>query len=396
MYFSRKAKIKQNETGGFNVMKKLVALFLALVLVLSLAGCGATTTSSDTSTATTAPTTTTTTAPTTTDGKLIGVAMPTQSLQRWNQDGTNMKSQLEAKGYKVDLQYANNDVNTQLQQLENMITKGCKVLVIASIDGAALTDVLKKAADNQVKVIAYDRLIMKTPNVDYYATFDNFKVGVIQGQYIETKLGLKDGKGPFNIELFGGSPDDNNATYFFNGAMSILQPYIDSKKLVVVSGQTEFTKIAIPGWDTSKAQARMDNLITANYASGKKLDVVLSPNDSLAIGVVGSLKNAGYGSADKPYPVITGQDCDKPNVKAMINKQQSMSIFKDTRTLASKVVEMVDAILQGKEAPTNDTKTYNNGSKIVPSFLCDPVYADADNYKKILIDSGYYKESDLQ
>lgn len=366
-------------------MKKVFATILAAALTLSMFGCGNKATNGTSGTSGSAS-----------NEKLIGVAMPTQSLQRWNQDGDNMKKQLEGKGYKVDLQYANNDVNIQVQQLENMITKGCKVLVIASIDGSALTDVLKKAADNKVKVVAYDRLIMKSANVDYYATFDNFKVGVIQGQYIETKLGLKDGKGPFNMEVFGGSPDDNNATFFYNGAMSILKPYIDNGKLVVVSGQKDFNTVAISGWDSSKAQARMDNLITANYANGKKLDVVLSPNDSLAIGVVASLKNAGFGSADKPYPVLTGQDCDKPNVKAMKAGQQSMSIFKDTRTLATKVVEMVDAVLQGKDAPTNDTKTYNNGVKVVPSFLCDPVYADAQNYKQILIDSGYYKESDLQ
>lgn len=355
-------------------MKKVLISLLAGVLTLGLVGCGQKTTNQ----------------------KLIGVAMPTQSLQRWNQDGANMKSQLEAKGYKVELQYANNDVNTQTQQIDNMVTKGCKVIVIASVDGSAISDSLKKAADNNVKVIAYDRLIMKTKNVDYYATFDNFKVGVIQGQYIETKLGLKDGKGPFNIELFAGSPDDNNATFFFNGAMSILKPYIDNGKLVVVSGQKDFTKIAIQGWDSAKAQSRMDNLITANYAGGKKLDVVLSPNDSLAIGIIASLKNVGYGSASKPYPIITGQDCDKPNVLALINNQQSMSIFKDTRTLAAKVVDMVDALLQGKKADVNDTKTYDNGTKVVPSFLCDPVYADSSNYKKILVESGYYKEADLK
>jgi putative multiple sugar transport system substrate-binding protein len=330
------------------------------------------------------------------DDKLIGVAMPTQSLQRWNQDGANMKKELEAKGYKVDLQYANDNVNTQLQQLENMVTKGCSVLVIASIDGSAISEPLKKAAENGITIIAYDRLIMDTEHVDYYATFDNFKVGVIQGQYIEEKLGLKDGKGPYNIELFAGSPDDNNATFFNKGAMSILQPYIDNGQLVVPSGQTEFTTIAISGWKSETAQARMDNLITANYASGTKLDAVLSPNDSLALGISTSLKNAGYGSADKPYPIITGQDCDKPNVKLMINDQQSMSIFKDTRTLANKVVEMVDAVLQGKEAPINDTETYDNNIKKVPSFLCDPVYADKNNYKELLIDSGYYTEDDLK
>lgn len=378
-------------------MKKVISLILMLALAFSAAACGSSSDSTTPAGTSTASATDSAKTPDTSGGSnLIGVAMPTQSLQRWIEDGANMKKTLEEKGYKVDLQYANNDVNTQIQQLENMITKGCKVLVIASIDGSALSDVLKKAADNKVKVIAYDRLIMKSENVDYYATFDNFKVGVIQGQYIEQKMGLKDGKGPFNIELFGGSPDDNNATFFFNGAMSVLQPYIDSGKLVIPSGQKDFKKIAIPGWDSAKSQARMDNLVTANYAGGKKLDIVLSPNDSLAIGVIASLKNSGYGSSDKSYPVITGQDCDKPNVKAMINGQQSMSIFKDTRTLASKVVEMVDAILQGKEAPVNDTKTYNNGIKVIPSFLCDPIYADKDSYKKILIDSGYYKEADLK
>jgi len=330
------------------------------------------------------------------EGMLIGVAMPTQSLQRWNQDGANMKALLEAKGYKVDLQFANNDINTQIQQLENMITKGCKVLVVASIDGSVLSDVLKKAHDNGIQVIAYDRLIMNTPNVDYYATFDNFKVGVIQGRYIEAALGLDKGKGPFNIELFAGSPDDNNAKFFFNGAMSILKPYIDKGKLVIPSGQKDFTVIAIQSWESAKAQARMDNLIAAKYTGKTVLDAILSPNDSLAIGIVASLKNAGYGTAKKAYPVLTGQDCDKANVKAMIAGQQSMSIFKDTRTLAAKVVEMVDAILQGKKAPVNDTTTYNNGVKIVPSFLCDPVYADKNNYRKLLIESGYYTEADLK
>ncbi|MCF0147194.1 MAG: sugar-binding protein [Clostridium sp.] len=364
-------------------IKKLIALTLTAALMTVTIGCNKTETGN-------------TGAETETKSSLIGVAMPTQSLQRWNQDGANMKSELEGKGYKVDLQYANNDVNTQVQQIENMITKGCNVLVIASIDGSSLTDVLSKAADNKIKVIAYDRLIMQSENVDYYATFDNFKVGVNQGQYIEEKLGLKDGKGPFNIELFAGAPDDNNATFFFEGAMSILKPYIDNGKLVVPSGQTKFTEVATQSWDSAKAQARMDNIITANYASDKKLDAILSSNDSVAIGVVASLQNAGYGSADKPYPILTGQDCDKPNVLAMINKQQSMSVFKDTRTLAKKVVEMVNALVDGKEAEVNDTKTYNNGAKVVPSFLCDPVNVTVDNYKEALIDSGYYKEADLK
>ncbi|MBM7582178.1 putative multiple sugar transport system substrate-binding protein [Caldicoprobacter guelmensis] len=365
-------------------MKKLIILVLAAAIMLSIAACGSPTSSNPSSGSS--------------EKKdiLIGIAMPTQSLQRWNQDGANLKAQLEAKGYKVDLQYANNDVNTQIQQIENMILKGSKVLVIASIDGSALTDVLKKAAENGIKVIAYDRLIMQSEHVDYYATFDNFKVGVIQGQYIEEKLGLKEGKGPYNIEIFAGSPDDNNATFFYNGAMSVLQPYIDNGQLVVVSGQKDFVTVAIPGWDSAKAQARMDNLITAYYAGGTKLDAILSPNDSLAIGIVASLKNNGYGTPDKPYPILTGQDCDKPNVIAMINGQQSMSVFKDTRVLAAKVVEMIDAMMQGKEVPVNDTKTYHNGVKVVPSYLCEPIYVDVNNYKEILLDSGYYTEADLK
>ena len=369
--------------------KKIMILAVVVLFIVSTAFVGI---GCKTATTTTTPAVTTAAAAT----GLIGVTMPTKSLQRWNQDGDNMKKQLEAKGYTVDLQYAENDVNTQLSQLENQITKGCKVLVIASIDGSALSEVLKKAADAKIKVIAYDRLIMNTADVDFYASFDNFQVGVLQGTYIETALGLKDGKGPFNIELFAGSPDDNNATLFNKGAMSIIQPYIDSGKLVVKSGQTDFTKIAIMSWKSETAQARMDNLITANYAGTTKLDVVLSPNDSLAIGIIAALDNVGYGTADKPYPIVTGQDCDKANVMAMIDGKQSMSVFKDTRTLAAKVVEMVDAILQGKEVPVNDTKTYNNTVKIVPSFLCTPVYADKNNYKQILIDSGYYTAADLQ
>jgi putative multiple sugar transport system substrate-binding protein len=277
-----------------------------------------------------------------------------------------------------------------------MITKGCKTLVIASIDGASMTNVLKTAKAKKVQVIAYDRLIMNTADVDYYATFDNFKVGAIQGKFIEDKLGLKTEKGPFNIELFVGSPDDNNAKLFNQGAMSVIQPFIDSGVLVVPSAQTAFTAIAIPNWNSGTAQARMDNLITANYAKGKKLDAILSPNDSIAIGVIASLKNNGYGTAKKPYPVLTGQDCDKPNVKAMIAGQQSMSVFKDTRTLAAKVVDMVDAIMAKKTVPVNDTATYNNGAKVVPSFLCEPVFADKGNYKALLLDTGYYTEADIQ
>ena len=322
--------------------------------------------------------------------------MPTQDLQRWSADAKNTEAALVKDGYKVEIQYANNDVSTQVQQCENMITKGCKVLIIASIDGSALSDVCKQAADAKVKVLAYDRMIMKTPNVDYFVSFDNFKIGVLQGEYIEKALQLKTASGPFNIELFAGSPSDNNATLFNNGAMSILQPYIDSGKLLVKSKQTKFEQIAIKDWETNIAQSRMDNLITSTYANGTKLDAVLSPNDSLAIGIMASLKSNGFGTASRPYPVLTGCDCDIANVKAIIAGQQTMSDFQDTRKLAQEAAEMTDAMLKGTTVPVNDTKSYNNGVKTVPSYLLTPIAVDKSNYKEALIDSGYYTADQLK
>lgn len=326
----------------------------------------------------------------------IGVSMPTQSLQRWNQDGANMKSQLEAAGYAVDLQYAgDNDIPTQVAQLENMIVGGCKVLVIAAIDGSSLTEVLKSAKEKKIPVIAYDRLIMNSDAVTYYATFDNYKVGTIQGTYIRDALKLDSTSGPYNIEMVTGDPGDNNVNFFFGGALSILKPYIDSGKLVVKSGQTTLAQCATPSWSTEESQKRFENIITSvGYGpKGVKLDAVLASNDSTAQGVTNALVGAGY--TKENFPILTGQDCDRPSVKNMLKGLQSMSIFKDTRTLASKVVDMVNAIMKGTSVDINDTKTYNNGTGIVPSFLCDPVFATVDNYKTLLIDSGYYKESEV-
>ena len=325
-------------------------------------------------------------------GGKVGVAMPTKDLQRWNQDGANMKEQLEAAGYEVDLQYAANDIATQVSQIENMINSGCKLLVIASIDGDSLGTVLEMAKEASIPVIAYDRLIMNSDAVSYYATFDNYMVGTIQGEYIKEKLDLDNADGPFNIELTTGDPGDNNARFFFGGAMDVLQPYVDAGKLVVKSGQTKFEEVATANWATDAAQARMDAIIAANYADGTKLDACLCSNDSTALGVANSLE-ANYTGE---WPIITGQDCDIASVKNILAGKQSMSIFKDTRTLASKVVEMVDAIMKGGEAPINDTETYDNGTGIIPSYLCEPVFADIDNYKELLIDSGYYTEADLQ
>src|SRR3974390_257457 len=329
------------------------------------------------------------------DKGAVGIAMPTKSSARWIDDGNNMVKALKARGYDADLQYAEDDIPNQLSQVENMVAKREKALGIAAIDGTTLSDVLKQAKANGITVIAYDRLIRDTPDVDYYATFDNFQVGVLQAQSIVDKLGLKDGKGPFNIELFGGSPDDNNAYFFYNGSMSVLKPYIDSGKLVVVSGQTGMGRVATLRWDGATAQARMDNLLSAFYGN-KRVDAVLSPYDGLSIGIISSLKGVGYGSADQPMPIISGQDAEVPSIKAMLRGEQYSTIFKDTRDLARVAAAMVDAALNSKEVEVNDTKTYNNGVKVVPSYLLKPVVVDKSNWEKVLIDSGYYKRSQFE
>ena len=326
---------------------------------------------------------------------LVAVSMPTKSSSRWIADGDNMVRSLKEKGYSADLQYAEDDIPNQLAQIENMLNKRPKVLVIAAIDGTTLSDVLQKAADRGVKVIAYDRLIRGTKNVDYYATFDNFQVGVLQANSIVDKLGLKQGKGPFNIELFGGSPDDNNAFFFYNGAMSVLKPYIDGGKLVVRSKQMGMDKIGTLRWDGAVAQARMDNLLSAYYGK-EKLHAVLSPYDGLSIGILSSLKGVGYCSSQQPCPVVSGQDAEIPSVKSILRGEQYSTVFKDTRQLASVTVAMIDALLSGKQPTVNDTKTYNNGAKIVPAYLLKPISVDASNWKTVLVDSGYYKEAQLK
>ncbi|VTU14474.1 multiple monosaccharide ABC transporter substrate-binding protein [Variovorax sp. RA8] len=325
----------------------------------------------------------------------IAISMPTKSSARWISDGSNMVKYFKEKGYKTDLQYADDDIPNQLAQIENMVTKGSKVLVIAAIDGSTLSDVLQKAADKGVKVIAYDRLIKGSKNVDYYATFDNFQVGVLQAQSIEKALDLKSGKGPFNIELFGGSPDDNNAFFFYNGAMSVLDPYIKSGKLVVRSKQMGMDKVGTLRWDGAVAQSRMDNLLSAYYTK-ERVDAVLSPYDGLSIGILSSLKGVGYGTPQQPMPVVSGQDAEVPSVKSILRKEQTSTVFKDTRELAKVTVAMVDAMLAGKTPEVNDTKTYNNGVKVVPSYLLKPVSVDASNWKPVLVDSGYYKESQVK
>ncbi|MFI6204907.1 multiple monosaccharide ABC transporter substrate-binding protein [Streptomyces sp. NPDC051041] len=333
-------------------------------------------------------------------GATIGIAMPTKSSERWIADGNNVKKHLESKGYETKLVYGEDDPDQQVSQIENLITQGVKALIVAAIDNKSLNNVLQQAKDADIPVISYDRLILGTQNVDYYASFDNEKVGELQGTYIVEKLGLKGGagsssKGPFNIELFAGSNDDNNTRYFFQGAMNVLQPYIDKKQLVVKSGQTQLNQVTTLRWDGGTAQKRMDDILTSSYKTDR-VDAVLSPYDGISIGILSALKSDDYGSKAKPLPIVTGQDAEVASVKSIVADEQSMTVYKDTRELAKVASNMVDALLNGKKPEVNDTKTYDNGAKVVPAYLLEPVAVDKSNYQKTVVDSGYIKESDLK
>ncbi|MFE9168082.1 multiple monosaccharide ABC transporter substrate-binding protein [Streptomyces kebangsaanensis] len=330
-----------------------------------------------------------------TKGATIGIAMPTKSSERWISDGNNVVKDLQAKGYKTELVFGEDNPGTQVSQIENLITQGVKGLIVAAIDNKSLNNVLQEAADADIPVIAYDRLILGTKNVDYYASFDNEKVGELQANYIVDKLGLKDGKGPFNIELFAGSNDDNNTKYFFNGAMSVLKPYLDSKKLVVGSGQTQLNQVTTLRWDGATAQRRMDDLLTSSYKSGR-VDAVLSPYDGISIGILSALKSDGYGSKSKPLPVLTGQDAELASVKSIIAGEQTQTVYKDLRKLAEVASAMVDDVLNDRKPEVNDTKTYENGAKTVPAYLLQPVSVDKTNYEEVLVRGGYYSDAELR
>ncbi|MFF1820756.1 multiple monosaccharide ABC transporter substrate-binding protein [Kribbella sp. NPDC058245] len=366
--------------------KRFVATVSGALLVLGLAACGGQGAGGTTDTASQQPADLT-----------IGVSMPTQTSERWIADGKSVKEKLEAKGYKVDLQYANDDIPTQSQQVDQMITQGADVLIVAAIDGTALSGQLQAAADKKIPVISYDRLIRGSQNVDFYVSFDNYKVGVAQGKSLLRGLGLEnaDGSkgtktGPFNIELFAGSLDDNNTQFFFQGAMDALKPYLDNGTLVVKSQQTKVEQIATLRWQQEAAQKRMENLLTSSYNDGAKVAGVLSPYDGISRGIITALQNAGYGTAAKPMPAITGQDAEIASVKLINDGVQSSTIFKDTRKLAEEAVSTAEAFLQKKTPEANDTKTYNNGVKVVPAYLLPIQAVFKEDVTKALVDSGYY------
>jgi len=337
------------------------------------------------------------------EGGTIGVAMPNQTLERWIADGDAVKSGLEAEGFDVDLQYAGDDIPTQAQQIESMITNDADLLIVAAIDGTALSGQLQAAADAGIPVIAYDRLIRDSANVDFYVTFDNYQVGVQQGTSLLVGLGIlnQDGSegsevGPFDIELFAGSLDDNNAHFFFSGGIDTLQPYIDSGVLVVKSGQTEIAQVATRNWQQETAQKRMEDLLTANYADGSP-DGILAPNDGVARGILTALSNAGYGpTIADGMPIVTGQDAEIASVKLIQDGVQFSSIFKDTRKLAAQAVSASVALISGETPEANDSETYDNGVKVVPSFLLESDIVYADNVTTLLIDSGYWSAEEVE
>jgi len=330
------------------------------------------------------------------DSWLIGISMPTQSSQRWIDDGNNLVAQLEDLGFRTILLYAEDVVADQIAQIDNMIVQGADVLVIAAVDGAALTGVLATAATEGIYVIAYDRMIMDTPNVHYYTTFDNIYVGVVQATSLVRGLGILDGaEGPFNIELFGGSPDDSNAFFFYDGAMSVLQPHIDAGTLVVRSGQMGMDIVGTLGWAAERAQNRMEDLLTAFYADAR-VDAVLSPYDGLSIGILSALRGVGYGTDAQPWPVVSGQDAIRLSVQSILDSEQYSTVFKDTRELAGATVRMIQAMQEERTVPVNDTTTYHNRARYMPTYLLPVVPITLDNWYEALIQSGYYDSTEFR
>jgi len=326
------------------------------------------------------------------NGHKIGISLPTKDLQRWNGDGSKFYDQLSAEGYSVVLNYASNDVQTQIDQINEMIDSKCEVLIIAAVYSDGLTEVLEKAQAEGIKVISYDRLIMNSDAVSYYVTFDNYIIGTLQGQYIVDTLDLEHNRGPFNLEITAGDSGDSSAEYFYNGAMDILGKYLDNGTLNIVSGQRSFEEVSTPSWSTEIAQTRAASIINTYIVSGAQIDAWLCSNDTTAMGVIDALVS----QYNRKYPIVTGQDCDLSNVRAIRGGKQTMSVFKNPETLITQIVKMTDQIIAGEAVDVNDTVTYDNGKGIIPTYLCEPIVVDLSNYEEVLIEGGYYTENQLQ
>ncbi len=371
--------------------KRILALALSAAMALSLAACSGGGDASGSGSGSNSGET-----------KKVGLSMPTQSLERWNRDGSYLDEQFKSAGYETILTYSDNDTNRQVNDIQNMIAEGVDLLVISAIDGEALNTVMNEAGEAGIPVIAYDRLIMND-NASYYVSFDNYTVGTLQGQYIVDTLDLDNAAGPFNIELTAGDPADNNAGYFFNGAMDVLKPYIDSGKLVVVSGQTDFDTVATAGWDSQTAMERAQNILASYYADGTQVDVWLCSNDSTALGVSQAIQSDYAGSNQ---PIITGQDGDEANLKNLVDGLQSMTVYKAVANEAVVTLDLGKAILSGATVDANlitdsgwefecsyDTESYNTSDgHNCPSFLLVPDVVTKDNMVEKLVDTGYYTQ----
>ena len=389
-------------------MKKFLAVLSTLVMVGSLASCGDNSTSSnnsnnDTKTTTAAKEEATEATEANNGGeesssgdKTVGIAMPTKSLERWNRDGEYLKDQFEAAGYKVDLKYSDNKTEQQNNDIQSMIADKVDLLLIAAIDGDTLSQTLADAKSANIPVIAYDRLIMNTDAVSYYVSFDNYTVGKLQGEYVRDALNLDSEAGPFNIEFTAGDPADNNAGYFFNGAYEALEQYIKDGKLKVPSGKTTFEQVATPTWSTDTALANMQNTLASYYSDGTQLDVALCSNDSTALGVAQAISSDYSG---KNTPIVTGQDGDIANLQNIVDGKQSMTVYKNVSDEAGVTLDVAKAILSGQTPDGSlslsaeasyDTSSYNNGVKVVPSYLLVPYVITKDSLDK-LVDTGLYK-----
>ena len=290
----------------------------------------------------------------------------------WERNGNALKSSLEEEGFTVDVNFASN-VAEQQAQIKDAIAKKPRCLVIGAVDSSALVEVLEDAKAANIPVVAFDRLIMNTDAVSYYASFDNDAVGEAQGLYFESALNLRGDGGPYNIEFFAGDPGDNNAHVFFDSAMKILQPYISSGKLVCRSRQTDFSNVATKDWNPDNARTRIKNLFSQYYSS-ETLNVVLCPNDDIAGAVIEEFQKAG-----KSIPVISGQDGTSAAINRVKSGQQTFTINKDAAELNSKCVRMIKAVVEGTEPKINDVSTYNNGVKVIPAYLCTPLIVDNTN-----------------
>jgi putative multiple sugar transport system substrate-binding protein len=328
-----------------------------------------------------------------TGGKtMVGISMPTKSIQRWETDGDNIKVGLEAQGYATMLEFANDDTALQVSQLENMINKGCKAIIVAAIDSASLSSVLQQAKDKGIYIISYDRLITDTPNVDFYVTFDNKKVGSEMALFVEKQLDLANATGPINMEISSGPPSDNNAGLIYGGMMEVLQKYIDSGVVVIPSGQTTAEQTAIDNWELANSQTRMENLLNGFYTD-KKINIAICANDTTGRGAANAIIAAGYTPGAADYPIITGQDCEIASVQYIVDGKQSMSIFKDTRTLGDQAMKATISLLSGTAPAQNGVS--NNKVFDVPTYNCDLIAVTKDNYKQVLVDGGYYTLEEL-